>query len=651
MSNDVTYTLILGTALDEIKKLKTSSVDCVITSPPYWQLRDYGFKEQWGQEKTPEEYLNNLWLLMDEIKRVLKPTGTVWINIADTYGTVSGSMGTKKNRQYILSKNASKSMDFKQSKPKGKSKSLLLLPHRFAIGCNERGWIIRNDIIWAKPNAMPESVKDRFSKKHEYMFFMTKQKEYYFNMDAIRDKHKETSIQRSKNSWNGHKEKYTSSENFNMQKALHPKGKNPGDVTDFWDISTNPGSKSKHYAKFNRQLVSKPIIAGCKKGGIVLDPFCGTSTTGVETLLLSRNFIGIDGKAAYIKESEKKLKAALKGQLGNVNDKQQQFVSQIQQDLANHVKHNKLSVEKLALSFGISDKTLVKELTELAIVITSRELAHRQGTMNERFDAIVAIYNSQVNLSHRTSQSMLLQQYSTPAPIGYLASAFVISNNGKIYFEPSAGNGLLTIAGTPNQFYVNEIDEVRNNNLKTQHFVEVTKQDATQPFPYTKKFDGVVTNPPFGALDKVIDFDDFPISVLDHLMCIRALDTMKDNGRAALIIGGHTSWDKEGRIQAGKNRIFFAYLYKHYHVFDVINIDGHKLYSRQGTAFNVRLILIGGRKSVQEGFPPLFDSKHDKVVYSFEDLFDRVTKFISTENETEELESEALTLELELMKI
>src|SRR5690606_34118178 len=157
-----------------------------------------------------------------------------------------------------------------------------------------------------------------------------------------------------------------------------------------------------------------------------------------------------------------------------------------------------------------------------------------------------------------------------------------------------------------------------------QGYKQVLNQNATQPFKgFERKFDAVITNPPFGVLDRPVMYDTFPIRVLDHLMALRALDTMRDDGKAAIIIGGHTQWDKKGRIQSGKNRIFFNYLYSRYHVRDVINIDGHKLYSRQGTSFDVRLILIAGRKTKPGGVAPL-RKDDDVVVDSFEGLFERV---------------------------
>ena len=314
---------------------------------------------------------------------------------------------------------------------------------------------------------------------------------------------------------------------------------------------------------------------------------------------------------------------------------QDAFVKTIYQDIVSGVKHTKTTVEHLAATFGIDNKNLVKELTELSIVIRARELAHdKDATLQERYQNIVSLYRTQVNLSQRTSNSILLQQYSTPAPIAFLAGMYVLKGMPEDYsvFEPSAGNGLLTIAFHPTQVVVNEVDDVRLNNLKAQPFLSTGRQDATEAFTdYQKKFHGVITNPPFGTLDKAVDYAGYPIKTLDHLMALRTLDCMKDSGRAAVIIGGHTVWDDKGRIQAGKNRVFFSYLFEYYQVDDVININGD-LYSRQGTSFDVRLILIRGRKTIPHGFAPL-KGHTDKTVNDFGELQERIIKFCNPDND------------------
>jgi predicted RNA methylase len=309
------------------------------------------------------------------------------------------------------------------------------------------------------------------------------------------------------------------------------------------------------------------------------------------------------------------------------------YVERITQELESKKKHNKTTIEKIASSFGITNKNLIKELTELAIVNLARKYAHNPKlSIIQRYEAIVQLYKSQVNLSHRTSESMRLQQYSTPAPIGYIAGVFCGMNNppkSYYYFEPSAGNGLLTIAAKPEHFIVNEIDDVRHKNLLTQGYDSVLQCDASKSFEKDHfVYDAVITNPPFGTLIERERVGNFTTKVLDHKMAAIALQTMKHSGKAAIIIGGHTKWDERGRIQKGKNRDFFLWLYHNYYVMDVINIDGHKLYSRQGTAFDTRLILINGRKIKPEGFPPL-KRVTDVVEDDFAGLYKRVMQYVN----------------------
>jgi len=333
--------------------------------------------------------------------------------------------------------------------------------------------------------------------------------------------------------------------------------------------------------------------------------------------------------------------------------KHTKYIDAVTADLLDSKKHNKRTIEKLASGFGIENKNLIKELTELAIVNIARKYANNNKvSVNERYNKIVGLYRSQVNLSHRTSESIRLQQYSTPAPIGYIAGVFcgMDKKPKKFYFEPSAGNGLLTIAAKPEWFVVNEIDDIRNTNLKTQAYRKVMKQDASKSFVgFEFQVDSVITNPPFGVLADRERAGNFTTKTLDHLMAAIALQTMKHDGKAAIIIGGHTHWDDHGRIQKGKNRDFFMWLYHNYNVMDVINIDGHKLYSRQGVAVDVRLILINGRKIKPEGFPPL-KRVTDVTVDTFDELYNRVTAFAGIESTKEVKVNTTFTLSDEQTK-
>jgi len=306
--------------LETLKNMPDNFIDCVITSPPYWQLRDYGYDGQWGLEPNFHQYLENLWSMMDEIYRVLKPTGTCWINLGDTYNTISGGTRglerakNKGNTRSISKKNIIGNGFQQQKATDIANKCLLLLPHRFAIGCIDRGWIMRNDVIWAKRNAMPESCTDRFSKKHEYFFFMVKSEKYFFDLDSVRKKSQPLDrwggkkiIPKSKSEWDE-----GTGQNSYRKRDLQPNDgmKNPGDVSDFWNIPTKP-SANEHYASYNDELIRKPILAGCPEGGIVYDPFMGTGSTAEVCLRSKRLFIGSEMSEKYVEIANKRLEPFL----------------------------------------------------------------------------------------------------------------------------------------------------------------------------------------------------------------------------------------------------------------------------------------------------------------------------------------------------
>lgn len=248
--------IIQGDCLEVMRKLPDQSVNCVITSPPYFCVRDYGWNGQWGLEPTYNEYLEHLWSLMDEIHRILRDDGTVWINLGDSYSTQSGTniaiaRGTHKKQDstYLINRGESCNLIKPKDLP---SKCLLLIPHRFAIGCEDginghKKWIVRNDIIWASRNKMPESVTDRFSKKYEHMFFFVKSKKYFFDLHSILDSYKDNYSDRIRNKGAENWAKQTNGPSEGERNWWSKGGKNPGDVSDFWDIPTQPSSE-KHYA-------------------------------------------------------------------------------------------------------------------------------------------------------------------------------------------------------------------------------------------------------------------------------------------------------------------------------------------------------------------------------------------------------------------
>lgn len=308
-----TDTIIAGDALAELKNLPAESIDCVITSPPYWALRDYGSAGQLGQEPDLIEYVQNLCNIFDEVERVLKPAGSLWVNIGDTYSTISGGMRERANSprpKYKKYQAGAGAMALQQPKTKYKSKTLLQIPARFAIEMIERGWILRNELIWHKPNVMPQSVKDRFTVDYEKVFFFTKRKNYYFAQQFEISKNPDDDVRRIMKAKSYNRREQGGNSTFNspdrsekdLKEVLYL-GRNKRSV---WSISTRP-FKEAHFATFPKELVMPMIEAGCPEGGIVLDPFFGSGTTGVVARELGRQYIGIELNAEFIKIAEKRL--------------------------------------------------------------------------------------------------------------------------------------------------------------------------------------------------------------------------------------------------------------------------------------------------------------------------------------------------------
>lgn len=291
-------------------------------------------------------------------------------------------------------------------------------------------------------------------------------------------------------------------------------------------------------------------------------------------------------------------------------------------------------VKKLAEKHGLDmSLTDLQEIVEAVIVDMARNYANNSFlTDKQKFDNIVALYQTQPTLSARDNDRINKQQYSTPAPMAFLMGQF-LSNGKKVEsgLEPSAGNGMLTINLPKEKMHVNDIDEMRLSNLQKQGFGEVTSQDGLQSFG-EKKFDVVVTNPPFGNVTPKAYDGIYEISGLEHQMAINALESIKDDGRAAIIIGGNTEYNQNGSIK-GKDRAFLNYLYAHYNVVDVINMNGHELYSRQGTGFPVRMILINGRKEFNpRSFAPTIQKARAERVNSYDELFKRVNDDILSDS-------------------
>lgn len=277
-------TLFHGKALDVTRSMPDESVDCVVTSPPYFGLRDYGHEDQYGTEETPGEYIENMVRLYREVRRVLTDDGTFWLNVGDSYYSGRGNPGPNGTDPKNLARRGWNRQVDKPGQPWGQRKGMLGIPWRVALALQDDGWILRNDIIWAKPNAMPESVTDRLANRHEHLFLFTKSLKYWFDLDPIRKPHAEESISRASR---GRATAYAApgqTPNKRSESQPNKLGGNPGDV---WEIPTKPFAGA-HFAAFPEELPRRCIASGCKPGGVVLDPCSGSGTTGAAAQALGR---------------------------------------------------------------------------------------------------------------------------------------------------------------------------------------------------------------------------------------------------------------------------------------------------------------------------------------------------------------------------
>lgn len=294
-------TVIHGDALTVLKTFPDELVDCCVTSPPYWGLRDYGVDGQLGLEKTPEEYVAKMVEIFREVKRALKKEGTLWLNLGDSYGGGNGGNVTKSEKQ--------KSNFGTQIEPRrgNMPKQLLGIPWRVAFALQADGWYLRSDIIWHKPNPMPESVTDRPTKSHEYLFLLAKSSKYYFDQEAVKEDGVGTEYDKTKRKqgrMNGSKY-LTEGVGQEVIGANFGIGTETRNIRSVWVVPTQSYSGC-HFATFPPKLIEPCILAGCPEGGIVLDPFIGSGTTAQVATLHRRNWIGIELNAEYIKLADKR---------------------------------------------------------------------------------------------------------------------------------------------------------------------------------------------------------------------------------------------------------------------------------------------------------------------------------------------------------
>lgn len=259
-------TIIEGDAYIALQKLPDEFFQCVVTSPPYWGLRDYGIEDQIGLESKLQQYINKLVSIFHEVKRVLRTDGVLWLNIGDGY--TSGNRGYRAPDK----KNPARAMSIRPDTPEGlKPKDLLGIPWRLAFALQSDGWYLRSDIIWNKPNAMPESVKDRPNRSHEYIFMLTKSEKYYYDYVSIKEN-----------------------------------GRNKRSV---WNVNTTPFPEA-HFATFPPTLIEPCIISSTKERDFILDPFLGSGTVGEVAHLYNRKFVGIELNPEYIEIANARIKVA-----------------------------------------------------------------------------------------------------------------------------------------------------------------------------------------------------------------------------------------------------------------------------------------------------------------------------------------------------
>ena len=319
-------TIINGNSLEVLKSLPDNSIDCCVTSPPYYALRDYGCDGQIGLEETPEKYIESLCDVFSEVRRVLTPEGTLWLNIGDSYN--GNKVG---NTEVVKNKKVSESNDFHKKLWGGaKPKDLIGIPWMLAFALRGQGWYLRQDIIWHKPNPMPESVTDRCTKSHEYIFLLSKSQKYYFDYEAIQE---EATSSDKPRVFGANNQKGTLRNDIGRvykprTKNCQYDGQRPNSMhlareagmsdeiypvrnkRDVWTVNTKP-CKEAHFATYPFELIKPCILAGCPENGIVLDPFMGSGTTAIVARSLNRNYLGVELNSEYIKIAHKRLEKHL----------------------------------------------------------------------------------------------------------------------------------------------------------------------------------------------------------------------------------------------------------------------------------------------------------------------------------------------------
>lgn len=307
--------ILIGDVRERLKELADGSVNCCVTSPPYWGLRDYGNDGQIGLEQTPDAFIEELVSVFREVKRVLSDDGTLWVNMGDSYSShkdcksVSQTLarGGSSEMASVIDKGKSVSRNTKMLKSVGlKNKDLVGIPWMLAFALRADGWYLRQDIIWHKPNPMPESVRDRCTKAHEYIFLLSKSPKYYFDSDAMKEP--SSNLGKTKIRFGGNKHGDSDDPKHATKSGNEYTDTGFRNKRSVWTVTTRP-FKGAHFATFPPALIEPCILAGCPEGGTVLDPFFGAGTTGLVAQRNNRKWIGCELNPEYAAIAEQRIAA------------------------------------------------------------------------------------------------------------------------------------------------------------------------------------------------------------------------------------------------------------------------------------------------------------------------------------------------------
>jgi len=303
-----------GDCLESLRAMPAGSVQCCVTSPPYWGLRDYGHGDQLGMEETPDQYVANMVAVFAEVRRVLRDDGTLWLNVGDTYAGYWGDKTAKAKGERSsadtngwtngFNMNAKPSFHDAFDSAGIKPKDLCGIPWLLAFALRADGWYLRSEIIWAKPNPMPESVTDRPTKAHEQVFLLTKSPRYFYGADAVREAHEHPNATRTRGSFAPGSLQENLGKYWKTPNGNHPSGRNKRTV---WTVATQPFAGA-HFATFPPKLIEPMVLAGSKPGDTVLDPFSGSGTTGMVALRHDRSYIGLELNPEYAELSRNRIR-------------------------------------------------------------------------------------------------------------------------------------------------------------------------------------------------------------------------------------------------------------------------------------------------------------------------------------------------------